>query len=653
MLLALFALAMIAGGYAGVRRLFRGSQRLEGWEHAGAVAVATFVCAMIVDWSLALARALTPAGLTTSSLVVLALSARDLVLGAGAMRRDVTVSRGRGAFLALALAPLLVWIGYVLFRGSVLFAADHDGLAYHLTKAVELYQAHGFRSVDGHTARITTFPDDYELLLADVMTLTGNDHVTEWVSTATYVALGLVAGAMSRRWWGNGTHPLLVVLVTLGTPVALLHAGTHKNDLMFATWVVSTATFGARWAIGGQMGPFAVMALSLALAAGTKINAVLLVPAIAPLVVVRAIAWSRSGRPRPTTGAVLGATGVLALALLVGGVTYVTNLVTIHSFVSTPEATGYGAWGHLWMFPVLAFLRPFTGSGVWVPWRGERWFWPSYDLYFSHFGLVLSLLVVALPFGIARYARSGPSRPSERALGSVVLGASFFAVLPLRQDLPIGYFEGYVRYVLFVPALVALWTVAPLARELEAGGKRGEAISCALTLAAAAALGLVAVPCAIEDRYTPASFLAQVVRNPELERYVPDGFHAANWADSRAGQQDVIAFDGSRIDAWPYPLYGATLARHVIYLHPERGDVVIPDEVKWVVIDRAWNRIFGNPEFRDFGQWDRYLYTGELTELDQRLFRRMLKDARYKLVYHDPRLNQSVFARADLVTDGR
>lgn len=655
MLLALFAFATLCAAHAITRRLL--PNLAAGWEYSSAVGIGGLACASAVNWVLGLTHTLTAGGLCVASLGLVALSARDVLRSVRSIPSEFGISRSEAAFALLLVAPAIAWLAYVLWRGSVLFAGDHDGLSYHLPKAIELYRAHGYARIDAHTTGIETYPADYELLLADVMCLTASDRLTEWVCTATYVVCGLCVGGLSERWWGRGWHTLPVVLLALGMPVALLHSGTHKNDLMFSACVLAAASFAARWTTERDRGSFFVAALAVALAIGTKVNGVFLALVVLPLALRPAAAWWKQREP---SAAAIAACGAVALGActLIGGVTYLENLVRTHSLAARPESAGYGDWQNLWMFPLLTFLRPFTGDQGWIPWTGARWFWPAYDLYFSHFGVPSSLLLLATAFGVARYASTGPVPAVERALGSYVLGATFFATLPIRLDLPIGFFEGYVRYVMFLPPLVMLWTVGPWMRELAArsrqdrvgggsrrlGGPAGAAFT-ATALAASGAFAFYAFNCARFDRYAPFSFLAHVIRHPEAARVVPDRFHAANWLDSHAGSRDVVAFDGSSIDAWAYPLYGDTLERQVIYLHPDRGQVTIPDDVQWVVIDRAWNRLFGDPSFHDFGDWRTALLHGRLTDLDLRLYRQMKADPRYRLVYRDKVFNQAVFER--------
>ena len=113
------------------------------------------------------------------------------------------------------------------------------------------------------------------------------------------------------------------------------------------------------------------------------------------------------------------------------------------------------------------------------------------------------------------------------------------------------------------------------------------------------------------------------------------------------GQTSVIAIHGG-YDTFVYPAYGANLSRRVLFLHaPDPTPVAIPDEARWVVVDRPWNCFFGNPNFKDFGSWHTLIGAGAPSAEDRRVFEQLEKDKRFKLIWSDLRLNQAVFRRMD------
>ena len=67
---------------------------------------------------------------------------------------------------------------------------------------------------------------------------------------------------------------------------------------------------------------------------------------------------------------------------------------------------------------------------------------------------------------------------------------------------------------------------------------------------------------------------------------------------------------------------------------------------QWVVVDRAWNVIWGHRDFRDLGEASRYIGHGAPTADDLRVVRALLHDPRFEAVYLDAAAVQAVFKRA-------
>jgi hypothetical protein len=150
---------------------------------------------------------------------------------------------------------------------------------------------------------------------------------------------------------------------------------------------------------------------------------------------------------------------------------------------------------------------------------------------------------------------------------------------------------------------------------------------------------------ATRDPYQPFGFVEEVEQHPELARMIPIfPQRAASVADARAQPDDHIAFDGG-YDSWAYPLYGKELRRRVTYLHGERGAVTVPDDVRFVVVDRSYSCFFGHPEFTDTGRWDAYIGRGTPRPEELVAFRQVSADPRFKLIYRLEQLNQAVFER--------
>ena len=651
MLAALFFAAVLAAAAPLSRRIWAAAaedDRAGPWESAASVGLVAAVVAVGVDWVLAFSHLLYRGCLVAAAIALLAYAVVARVRSRGLAPRGTAAPALPRWTSVVALSPLGLWLAYVFWRGTVLFAYLSDALSYHLPKALFLVRHHAFGLFEGTDARLTTFPANYELLLADVIALTGKDTLTFAVSELTYVLFGLVVGAMAERWWSDKSeralapHVLVPVLFALGMPPTLLAAGAHKNDLMTGAAMLAATHWGARWAVTKNRPSLVLAIAGAALAIGTKVNAGVLVPAFVPYAVH---AWRSRGRERVSASAWLlwGAFGIAAFVLLGGGV-YLFNLVEIgHPIGASEGAGGYGAWDHLWKFPVLVFLRGLTPSeDVWVPWLGVRWAWTQYDLFFAPFGTPTSLLVLALPFAVRRYRAEG--RRDERFLASIATVIAFFAVLPVKvNEPPVGFFIGISRYALGAPVVLFLWTVSPLARELSRA-PRPAWVASAVVLAASAAFTFAAYGIALLDQGARLGFAVSVA----IGRFPPRSINAylkraGQVVDELAPPDAVVAFDGG-FDSWVYPIFGADLTRRVVFLHPERGPVTIPSNVTWVAIDRWWHCAFGDPRFTDFSQW-RYYLKGEPEPIDRALYDQLSADPRFQRVYRSEKMNQAVFVR--------
>lgn len=612
--------------------------------------VCAFGVAMAIDWALALAHRFVSWALIAAAIVAVAAFAAP----AAKIFRDVKnvrVAPGVVALVAVTLAPVATWIVFVLIRGALLFACDHDCLAYHMAKAVLITRDHGYAFFDGPSIVIGSYPANYELLVADVLALTGTDSLMEWVSTASFVALGVAAGGMAERWWGRGAHVLPAMLVAWGAPVVILHSGSHKNDILFSFAAIAAFSFVARWTATGEAAAGTVGLLAALLACGTKISGGFLVLAIVPLAVARVAAWRREGA-RAALGRAARATGVaLLLAPLAGCIVYVLNLVHIHRPIGVEPFSGYGAWNQLWMFPVLLFARPFFGpASMWVPWKHAHWWWNTHDMYFSSLGLPTTLGLFALPYCCWRYRRTreDPQRRRERTLGAAAAALLFASLIPTYSHLhPEGFFEVLVRFFMFVPPVVASLTIAPVVREMLAASTGYRVMGIGLVLFCASGFAYSAYDYGLNDFETPLSVFLRAFERPDIDlshEILPRPIHAGAWLDEHAGPHDRVAFDGG-FDSWTYPLFGRAMSRDVVFLHPERANFEIPGDVDWVVVDQAWNIIFGHPDFVDFGVAEKYIFRGHPTARDRLVFELLAKDPRFSLVYYNRGFNQAVFRR--------
>ena len=154
------------------------------WERVASIAVSAFAIAIAINWSLSWLDMLDRGPLLVCGTAILIPS--TIFLGRQGLL-DAAQHKIQGASLIVFLVPLIIWVVFALWRGSIVPVLSHDALAYHMPKAVMLARAHHYEFFDAPDPRISTSPANYEMLVADMMLLTGSDELTEWICTATYV----------------------------------------------------------------------------------------------------------------------------------------------------------------------------------------------------------------------------------------------------------------------------------------------------------------------------------------------------------------------------------------------------------------------------------------------------------------------------------
>lgn len=553
---------------------------------------------------------------------------------------------------SVAILPIVLWVLFILWRGATVPPLSHDALAYHLPKAVMIMQAHGYETFRVADQRIVTLPANYELLLADVLILSGTDRLTEWLGTIAYIAMLILTGAFAERWWrASGGAIAASILAVAATPLFLLHSGADKNDLMTAFFCGAALLWGARWCARGGRMPLLLAIASAALAIGTKPNGAAVALCLAPFALVRIVRVWRSTTFRDIASTLIG--GVLAF-LLLGGASYIFAASSHVSpigvqlgqrSVAGAESVTYGDWQNLWQVPYLALAEPFSRNdfAVWVPWRHEGWFWPRYEIYFSSAGPLFTVLVLLLPVVVIKLRRRGESETAtERNVTSMCAALASIIVLPTAMR-PLGFFAGaFIRYCAFVIPIVVCWTVVPAYLYLSVPERRRLAI---IATAGLALLFVVeAADNAINDNFAPLDYALSMRSDPTNRMPYFDKRRAANIVDRVAGPADTIAIDGA-FGAWVYPAYGPRLTRNVVYLNRESTPDSIPIRARWVIVDRSWNVTWSNPRFTDMGRFWQYIGHGSPSADDVRLPNLLLRDARFRLIYYEPRMNQAVFWR--------
>lgn len=677
MLLILFVAAFHFAGYAVSEWLWTRAD--EAGERAGplerlASALVIYLALMVAaNWVLAWAGLLGKGGLTASALFAagggaLALRATALRLKANPEAAERALPRALASFVRdipdgarVALVPLAAWGVVAAVLGWALPPRDADALAYHLTKAALLVKEGGFALFPAADFRVTYFPANFELLLSNYLTLGGTDVVVEWLSLGAWLMFAVTAGALAERWWGKGWHALAVLLVAAGAPVVVLHSLALKNDLLTCAFVLSSILWAGRWiGHGGRLAP-ALSVVALGLALGTKLQAGFLVIALVPAVAYGL--WRNRGEWSLKGGAVFVAFGVTAF-LLLGGWAYVENVLATGKLTGVtfardtdPNYHGYGAWSHLWKFPVLLLLVPMSmnHNAVWAPWDTELFYWPHWNVYFSHFGGLFTFLVFALPFCFLYFRRVKllPGSGVERGVTTLVALAAALLILPI-QLFPKTAIAFYPRFVVFLVPVVAAWTVAPLVRKLARGW--GDIPSWA----AVALVGLLSgifVLHAYHATFSSGSDVLGAAVSALREGKPIRSFAVGQDEEGReqrkatdivaqiAGPNDHVALDVDA-EAWTFLAFGPELKRKVTFIQPGVSGVEsLSDDVDWVVVDRSWNVLWGHTAFEEFTEMEHYFGKGWPRGADTATVDAMEQNDAFTRVYFDPELNQAVFHR--------
>jgi hypothetical protein len=543
-----------------------------------------------------------------------------IAMGLALTRPSATLSQRERALLVIA-----PWVIFILWRGWLLPPVTHDALAYHLPKAVLFARAAGYEYLSFLDPRIRNIPANYEMLLTEAIILQHRDTITEWISTLFYVLFVLSCGAIAERWWKS--NATIVALFAAGVPVALLHSGAHKNDLMTAFFIVAALVGCGRFITTMDSRALLVGIASFAAAIGTKPQAAAVAACVAP-----AILWR--GKPRQI--AIVAAFSVVAI-LLLGGAVYVSNyvheriVIGVDTTLKSETNIQYGDWSNLWQAPYVLVAAPFATNKyeLAVPWASRPWFWRRYEVFFSHLGIPFAVCAVALPFAIFAFRRRAP-------LEAFIISAAVFAALVLMLPVnfqPHGlYAISLPRYALFIVPIVFAWTVAPLRTWLP------------LTILAIVALMAYGIDTARNDAFAPWPYVQWVRAHPDT-RVVPfQPYRAAEIADRHAGPRDRIALDAA-FGTWIHPAFGAALTRPVDFIPHGQGPPLIRADTDWVVIDRGWNILWEHPQFHDLSQARSFITRGKPTADDTRVLRYLRGDNRFRLVFYNPVWNQAVFQR--------
>jgi len=634
MVILITALALLAIGTEIACRVWGDAGPLERATVASVISAALWLGS---TWVLALSHQLTMTALVVRAAIVTIIAIVMLARRLRGVSFNVPIDKRAFAIVAIAALPFLVWTEFMFWRGAIVPPLSHDALSYHLPRAVLFARSDGFRYLTELEARERNIPANYEMLLAEFVVTQHSDTYTEWPSTVLYVLFVIACGALMERWWGRSLLPLLVMMTFVaGVPVLLLHSGAHKNDLMVGYFTVAAMVFAGRWWRDAHRGALFLFIASIAMAVGTKPQAAGFAIFMAPFVLYRMVT-------RLTARTIAGVIAFsVAAFLFLGGVVYVVNMVEQRSMLGNNGAKqgiiNYGDWKNLWQGPYVLVAAPFDtdSRALRVPWEDNPWFWRRYEIYFSHLGIPFALCAIVAPFA-ALWARRDEGS-SERRVITFAAVMAFLLMLPVTFK-PHGFFAiSLPRYAMFIVPIVFGWTVVPLASWMN------QRAAQALLVVAALSFVAYGVDNAVNDAFAPIGYVLWARENTGTRMIPFDPNRAASVVDRLAGPNDKIALDASYA-SWIHPAFGAQLTRPVYFIPPGDGAPVIPNDAKWVVIDRGWSIIWEASGLDDLSQADKLVTRGTPTPDDLRVARAVLRDPHFKLVFMHRGANQLVFHR--------
>lgn len=642
MLLVATVLVFLFFGWQCTGLLLRGREcgPLERTAWAASIALVAWLGSL---WILALSHILSPGALIGRTAVVAVVA---LVMW---RRRPSGRQQWRPGRAAVAACIVIgAWSAFMLWRGAIIPPLTHDALSYHLPKAVLFARAGGFETLEMFDPRVRDIPVNYEMLLAELVVLEGNDDLTEWLSVFFYLGFVVAAGALVERWWPERARQAVAAVCVLAAsvPVVLLHSGVHKNDVMTAFCVLAGFVTAGRW-ITTRERPALLLAIAMfALATGTKPHGAISALAIAPFLFWR---WRDAPRRWRELGLYVGF-AVLAFPLL-GGVAYFPRSfrgaisTTAEQAVSAPSAAGtgmpvvYGDWSNLWQAPYVLLAAPFSPNdmSLRVPWAEDPWFWRRHDMYISHAGIPFVLCAIALPFVLVRRRRD-PGPALERLAVTCACFVTFVVMLPVVFQ-PHGFYAiSLPRYLAFLYPVVFAWVVPSL---MVAVSRRAAGL---LLILAMLSFLHYTIDCVLHDDFVPIDYILFAREHPGTRVIAFEANRAASVVDRAAGPREKVAVEAA-YGTWIQPAFGADLQRPVVFMKPENGVTRIPDEADWVIVDRGYDAVWAHPEFKDLSQVRRYITRGQPPAETSLLVERLLRDRRFEAVFYNQGKSQAVFRR--------
>lgn len=563
-----------------------------------------------------------------------------------------------GGFERAAWVLFGLLVAFALWRGWLLPTLNTDALYLSLPKADQYVVDRGMnlflpptQAWMSHAAE----PSTYEMLLASVMALTGNNHLTEWVATSSGALYAAMCFVLFRQWFKARISAYVGWVLLLSVTVFLLHLSSDKADLttnlaclMLITWTARSLDRPTTWNLG-------VALLSGFLLLGLKKSGWLVFPVFMLILLVRMIRRPATGLPRPRYGRLF----LLAL----GGLLLLGGLNHLYLWAQTGNPFGvYLAGDQLrtsaitlsdpLRFLAIVALAPYIVSSprtLHLPWNGQDWYWPPYNLFFSHFGYAFILILAfSVWAGLRSLRRGSDPRVPPAAKPWIWLALLATAIIASHRRSYDGEFATTARFVLFlVPALLAGGLLPWLDRwstTLSRPVLRRTLLGSALALAAFSALQAYRL-----DAHAPWPYVAELWSHPEARRMIfinPN--RVTSMVDRMAGPGDVIASDLT-YQSWLHPLWGEELTRRVQLISWEGDRARIPADAQWAVADNLWNQVRGNGQqrIRTAADLARVQGWGLPTPRDTALYRQLRQDPHWRLILSNEFGNQCAFQRVN------
>lgn len=289
---------------------------------------------VVLSLTLSMIHRLGTTGYVVGSALVLglavALHARKpgAVPALGSLPRELLIALRGDRLVAVLASVVAVELAYVLVVALFTPPVDDDSLQYHLGRSALWLQHGGVTTFDPlYDFRLNAFPINGELVYAFFLDLGGGDrfvaltNVLAGVATTGAVVVGAGRLGLTLR------EALFGGLIAASYPIVALQAPSTLTDLQVAALVTSAVALTLRPA----RGDLALGALSLALAAGTKVTGLFAIPVVWAVTLAT---WKRH-RVRASFAIVAGACA--------GGYWYLANAARVGSLLGETTADTRGS----------------------------------------------------------------------------------------------------------------------------------------------------------------------------------------------------------------------------------------------------------------------------------------------------------------------